>query len=246
MAFDEKIYFDMVRQPLFGGELNQGQVNGQKFILASWTRDPTTTDLRWLAYALATTKHETASTMLPIEEYGKGKGREYGKPHPDTGKTYFGRGFVQLTWYDNYVKATWELGLRNKNDLVHYPERALDPEIAADIMFKGMSEGWFRGDTKGRQTLLRYFDEDTDDPFGAREIINGDKNIVPNWSNGKKIGLLIADYHDDFFKAVTAAYVPDTVVVEPEPEPLPPPVVIDITVPDGIEFIVRVNGKIAW
>ena len=30
------------------------------------------------AYILATTWHETATTMLPIAEYGKGGGRPYG------------------------------------------------------------------------------------------------------------------------------------------------------------------------
>ncbi len=44
-----------------------------------------------LAYVLATTIHETARTMQPIEEYGRGKGRAYGP----TG--FWGRGFVQLT-----------------------------------------------------------------------------------------------------------------------------------------------------
>jgi putative chitinase len=243
MAFDEKIYFDTVRIEPFGGKLTQEQVNGQKFILASWTRDPTTTDLRWLAYALATTMHETASTMLPIEEYGKGKGKPYGQIDPVTGQAYFGRGFVQLTWRDNYRKATRELGLTGENDLELHAERALDPEIAADIMFKGMAEGWFRGDKQGRQTLLRYFDDDTNDPYTAREIINGDKHLVPSWSDGMSIGKLIAGYHSAFLNAVTAAYVADTVVVEPEPEPFPPPVVIDIALPDGIDVVVKVNGK---
>ncbi len=236
MSFDEKTYFDLVRQSLFGGELNQGQVNGQKFILASWTR-ATTTDLRWLAYALATTKHETASTMLPIEEYGKGKGMPYGKPDPETKQVYFGRGFVQLTWRDNYSKATVKLGLTGPDDLVWYADRALNPDIAADIMFIGMAEGWFRGDSKGRQTLLRYFDDDTNDSYGAREIINGDKHIVPSWAGGKSIGNLIADYHEDFLDAVTAAHVPDEVPTLPEPEPLV--VTVRITVPPGV--VVRVE-----
>jgi hypothetical protein len=235
MKFNEKIYFDMVRASLFGGELNQGQVNGQKFILASWVKDPTTTDLRWLAYSLATTKHETASTMLPIEEYGRGKGKEYGKPDTQTGQTYYGRGFVQLTWRDNYVKATDQLGLVGTNDLELHADRALDPAIAADIMFKGMAEGWFRGDAKGRQTLLRYFNSDTDDPYGAREIINGDKHIVPNWSSGRSIGKLIADYHGDFLDAVTAAWV------EEAPPPTMKTVTITVTAPADAVITITEN-----
>jgi len=242
MAFDEKIYFDMVRGSLFGGELNQGQVNGQKFILASWTRDPTTTDLRWLAYALATTKHETASTMLPIEEYGKGKGHVYGKQDPETKQTYYGRGFVQLTWRENYAVAADALGLIEDDDIEWHAERALDPVIAADIMFKGMAEGWFRGDSKGRHTLLRYFNEDTNDSFGAREIINGDKNIVPNWSKGKNIGNIIADYHDKFLEAVKESWVEPPV----EPEiPVEAAAAIEITVTGNVA--ITINGKtIEW
>ncbi len=232
ITFDRKIYFDKVRVAPFGGSLNQEQVNGQNFILASWERDPTTTDSRWLSYALATTLHETAKTMLPIEEYGKGKGRPYGKPDPVTGQTYFGRGFVQLTWRENYAKADRELGLTGDKSCEWHAERALDPDTAADIMFKGMAEGWFRGDSKGRQTLARYFDHDTDDPFGAREIINGDKNIVPNWSGGKSIGKLIEQYHDDFLAALEAS----AIEVEPAPEPEPEPLVVKvrITAPAGV------------
>jgi len=100
-----------------------------------------------------------------------------------------------------------------------------------------MAEGWFRGDKQGRQTLLRYFDDNTDDSYGAREIINGDKHIIPSWSGGKSIGKLIADYHTDFLSALTAAYLPDEVPTLPEPEPLV--VTVRITVPPGV--IVKVE-----
>jgi putative chitinase len=237
--FDEKIYFDMVRGPLFGGSMSQEQVDGQKFILASWDRDTTTTDLRWLAYSLATTKHETASTMLPIEEYGKGQGMEYGKIDPVTGQGYWGRGFVQLTWRDNYAKADRELGLTGDKSCEWHAENALDPKIAADIMFKGMDEGWFRKDKNGPQTLLRYFDADLEDPYNAREIINGDKTVVPSWSDGKSIGKLIAGYYDHFLAAVTSAYVSDTSVSDDQ-------VTIDITTTGRGTVIIRINGETIW
>jgi len=44
-------------------------------------------------------------TIQPIEEIGKGSGQDYGKTDPETGQAYYGRGFVQLTWRDNYAKA---------------------------------------------------------------------------------------------------------------------------------------------
>ena len=94
MPFYRKVYFDSVRASLFGGALTQQQVDGMSAILTGWEElSPPLSDLRWLAYMLATTKHETASTCWPIEEYGKGQDMSYGKEDPETHQTYFGRGF---------------------------------------------------------------------------------------------------------------------------------------------------------
>lgn len=57
-----------------------------------------------ISYVLATVRHETAGTYLPIAEYGKGEGKPYGNPDPLTGKIYYGRGYVQLTWKENYER----------------------------------------------------------------------------------------------------------------------------------------------
>ena len=61
------------------------------------------------------------------------------------------------------------------------------------------------GTHSGKQTLERYFNETTDNSYGAREIINGDKSKVPSWSNGVCIGNLIKGYHIDFLAALEAA-----------------------------------------
>jgi putative chitinase len=233
-SFDRDIYFDTVRLKPFGGKLNQEQVDGQNFILDAWESNPPSKDLRHLAYCLATTIHETASTMLPIEEYGKGKGQPYGVPDPETKQVYYGRGFVQLTWRENYARASHELDLDGANDLEWHADKALDPTIAANVMFIGMTEGWFRGDKNGRHTLARYFNINTNDNYRAREIINGDKHIVPNWSHGVSIGNLIAGYHDDFLAALEAS------VIESGAEAGEPLVVtVRISVPPGV--IVRVE-----
>ena len=67
----------------------------------------------------------------------------------------------RLTWRDNYAKADEELGFGPTEDdptsCEWHPERQLEAGIAAETMFQGMVEGWFRGDSKGRQTLERYF-----------------------------------------------------------------------------------------
>ena len=123
------------------------------------------------AYMLATAEWETWHTFAPVEEAGRGVGKPYGAPVavplPDgttTHNTYYGRGYVQLTWATNYAKMARLTGA----DLVGQPDLALDPEIAAVILLEGMKGGLFTG-----VGLPRYFSDAVDDPVGARRIING-------------------------------------------------------------------------
>lgn len=186
-------FFKDVRANLFGGKLTQGQVAGMDYILLQWEKSGLK-DLRWLAYMLATTYHETARTMQPIEEYGKGKNYRYGKkikrsglPYKYPDKLYYGRGYVQLTWYENYELMSRLLNI----DLLRYPELALRPDVASRIMFEGMTKGASSfGDFTGR-SLEQYFNSTTEDPVNARKIINGlDKAMT------------IAEYYRRFHKAL--------------------------------------------
>lgn len=158
---NRKAFFDAVRKSLFVGRVAASQVSGMSAILDEWERRGLT-DLRWIAYMLATTFHETAKTMQPIEEYGRGKGRRYGQPV--NGKVYYGRGYVQLTWADNYERMGKLLGV----DLLNHPARALDPDVAAAIMFEGMTRGMFTG-----RKLSDHFNDRRTDWRGARKIVNG-------------------------------------------------------------------------
>ena len=191
MRFDRNAYFNAVRDELFDGALSQQQVDGQSVILAVWEYDAGGTpmsDLRWLAYMLATTYHECATKMWPTTEYGSQdylEGKEY---YP-----YIGRGFVQLTWESNYDRASAALGLIDDRDLVQHPNMALDSLISARIMFRGMAEGWFTGAKLGD-----YFNDDTDDPINARQIINGNDD-----------DRLIAGYYDQFLAALEGALIDD-------------------------------------
>lgn len=255
--FDRKVFFDEVRRSLFGGKLTQQQVDGMDFKLQQWEAHPYhPTDLRWLSYPFATSMHETASTMWPIEEYGKGQGHAYGQRDPETRQTYYGRGDVQLTWRENYRRAARELGLQGTpDDLEWHATQALDPKISADVMFMGMREGWFRTRDGKPENLVRYFSATKDDPFGARGIINGDKNRVPSWSNGVPVGTMIAGYHRKFLDALEQAeeaYGPDVPPVPEPPKPeLPEPpiepeatqVLVAITQPPGVEVTVTINGE---
>src|ERR1017187_3559067 len=83
------------------GDLNNTQRSALESLLTFMEGDANVADPRHAAYMLATSRHETAGTYRPIEEYGKGEGHKYGIPDRN-GNTYYGRGFVQLTWADNY------------------------------------------------------------------------------------------------------------------------------------------------
>lgn len=117
-----------------------------------------------VAYVLATAYWETNRTMLPVEEaYYLGRRadafRKRLRYYP-----WHGRGFVQLTWERNYLRAGQELGV----DLISDPDRAMDPDIAASVLVIGMERGWFTG-----RKLSDYIKRGTTDYVGARRIING-------------------------------------------------------------------------
>jgi hypothetical protein len=155
------------------GPLTTSAREGLSFLLRVLATDSDISDLRWAAYMLATVKHECADTWRPIEEYGRGAGHKYGEPVEVTGSdgtkyvnSYYGRGYVQLTWKDNYVEIGKQLGMGD--ELMLHPERALEPEIAYRIMSLGMRAGTFTG-----KSLSKYIAGATADYRNARRIING-------------------------------------------------------------------------
>jgi putative chitinase len=155
------------------GALKSAAAFGQEAILGFVEQDPDIVDVRWAAYMLATVKHECADRWRPIEEFGKGKGRPYGQPvtiadadGTQFANTYYGRGFVQLTWKFNYDRLGRALGLGN--GLLLHPEHALEPSTAYRIMSYGMRQGFFT-----TKKLSDYIREDSCDYFQSRRIING-------------------------------------------------------------------------
>jgi len=154
------------------GRLGPAAVSGQETLLRLVEQDPDVTDVRWVAYMFATVKHECANRWQPIEEFGKGKGRPYGLPATVADadgtqftNTYYGRGFVQLTWKLNYDRLGRALNLGN--GLLLHPEHALEPMTAYRIMSYGMRQGAFT-----TQKLADYIHDGTCDYFQARRIIN--------------------------------------------------------------------------
>jgi len=99
-----------------------------------------------LAYALATTQAE--SRFQPVREgfastnqgaidavtdlYNRGKiSTNYALPQAN-GNSYYGRGFIQLTWPGNYQTMGQRIGMGNQ--LYDNPDLLLDPTIAAKVM----------------------------------------------------------------------------------------------------------------
>lgn len=153
--------------------LTAASVAGMQSILENIAEDPDVTDIRWAAYMLATVKRECANKWLPLEEFGKGKGRPYGVPVKVTDaagttftNTYYGRGYVQLTWKANYANMGAKLGLGNL--LVLHPEHALEPGTAYKIMSFGMRHGSFTG-----KKLADFIHDNVADYVNSRRIING-------------------------------------------------------------------------
>jgi len=157
-------FYDVIRLPLFNGTLTQSQVDGLEYLLDYAEHHAPALDLRHVAYILATTLHETARTMQPIEEYGKGVGYPYGVPDPETGETYHGRGFVQITWKNNYAYQQAKLTL----PLLTTPDLALQADCAARILVEGMADGDFTGVSLGD-----YINDVQCDYVEARRIVNG-------------------------------------------------------------------------
>lgn len=183
MTMDRAIFFKAVRASLFDDVLKQGQVNGLTAILDRWARMPAPADRRWLAYMLATAHHETGRTMQPVREtfarsderaiaileaqFRKGRLPSVSAPYwrrDADGKSWLGRGLVQLTHRENYAKMAVATGI----DLVAHPERAMELPVAVDILFTGMQSGAFTG-----KRLGDYFSLSRESWTGARRIING-------------------------------------------------------------------------
>ncbi|MCK4835670.1 MAG: hypothetical protein KAT17_03500 [Candidatus Aminicenantes bacterium] len=164
MIINRRFFFNYLRNHLFGGRLSQSEVDGMEFFLDYWEDNKDTlVDYRWLSYILGTVYHETGKTFQPLREWGKGRGRPYGEPDPETGQIYYGRGYIQLTWKENYEKYKKIL----KVDLVKDPDLALKPELSTKITFHGMINGTFTG-----KKLRDFFNKEEEDWYNARKIVN--------------------------------------------------------------------------
>lgn len=184
---NRKALFDTIKTTLFGGRLTQEQVKGIDSILNTMEKldprwlayalatayhetggkmVPVNENLNYSAKGLRVTfpKYFTAADALKYERKPQAiANRAYadrmgnGSEASGDGWKYRGRGLVQITGKDNYVKY----------GIADDPDKALQPDIAVAILFDGMVSGKFTG-----KKLSDYFGLGTD-WVGARKIING-------------------------------------------------------------------------
>src|SRR5687768_11725322 len=162
--FERTRFFNKYREAF--GKLAQLQVDGLEFLLGKIESDPEWKRLEEIAYLLATIKHETGITrngvyqaFQPIKELRAKAGSRVRKLQDRYwGSEYFGRGYIQLTWLDNYRK----FGIEDD------PDKALEPDTAYRIAADGMRKGLFTG-----KKLRDYINESEVDYVDARRIVNG-------------------------------------------------------------------------
>jgi predicted chitinase len=202
MGINRKFFFDVARADLFDGKFRQAQVDGLTAILDKWEQTSPQEDDRWLAYMLGTAHHETGRTMQPVREtfarsdesaikrlnasYRAGGLSWVSRPYwekDEQGKSWLGRGFVQITHKYNYKKMSAALGI----DLVGQPDLAMDPVVALEIIFQGMIRGLFTG-----KKLSNYFRPSKEDWKNARRIVNGNERDD-----------LVASYAKQYYRAIS-------------------------------------------
>lgn len=180
--------------PLFNGSLSPKQLNGLYALTDACTQFGVT-DQRHIAYVLATAFWETGRTMQPVEEFGKGKGRRYGlkikqsgQPYENPDFIYYGRGYTQNTWYENYVMLSHQpYAIKKGWDFLNHPELLLEVEPSAWATIHCMWHGSYTG-----VGLCHYFNDHETDPVNARRIINGTDQAAS-----------IAGFYDQFYKSIT-------------------------------------------
>ena len=164
-------------------------------------KDKDIQDIRYVAYILATIKHETRGTYQPLSEFGSdeiiekrygvntSRGMSEGNTQPGDGSRYKGRGYILITFKNNYQLMNKELGLINTDsDLVVHPEKALEPQIAYRILAKGMKMGNFTG-----RKLSDYITDDKTDYVNARRILNGLDKAQEIANNAKTFEAILRD-----------------------------------------------------
>ena len=194
-----RFYAVISNLPKFGGFLSERQKGYMELVFG--LMQEYRFNRQKCASCFATNYWETGGQMLPVREgfaksdaeairivtrlYNEKKIKvNYALPDKETGLSYFGRGPIQLTWKSNYEKLSKYVG----EDLVHSPEKALDPVIGAKILVIGMHLGLFTGVSL----------DDVSEPITSAPNFENDRAVV----NGKDRAKEIAKVADVFYEAL--------------------------------------------
>lgn len=211
VILDRAAFFAALRKDnsgVFSRRLSQAQVEGTEAILDSAERNGVF-DIDHVAQILAQVYKETGKYMLGIKETvfeshtnkrpsdaevirrldaAFGKGQLPWVKTPYWRKGWFGRGPIQITHEDNYVKMGRRLGVA----LATKPELALDTKIGADIAVVGMNEGLFTGKKLSDYVFPAALAAEPDKH--PRRIVNGKDGTDKD----------VAKHHASFYQALMA------------------------------------------
>ena len=160
---DRKAFYASIR-PMFGGKLNQMQVNRISRVLDGLEERRLSAEK--CAYVLATTHWET-DKWKALEEYASGKAyegrKDLGNFAAGDGPRFKGRGLVMITGRTNYADWSRRLGV----NFLSQPELVSQLQYAVPILIDGMVKGTFTG-----KKLSDYFNARMNGWVLARRIVN--------------------------------------------------------------------------
>lgn len=119
----------------------------------------------------------TTGVIMPLEKTATRGSTSHGPVSatyvsaPGTELRYYGRGYCQLTWWDNYVKAGIRLG--RGLEFLFNPEAVKSDANSYEIMANGLINGKLFGNYKA---MKAYFHDGHTDYLGARRMVNGQKH----------------------------------------------------------------------
>jgi hypothetical protein len=156
LAFDRDVFFKDL--PLRTGLAPKPAAkDGLNFLLDAFEADAGFTQIRDLAYVLATVRWETGQTFQPVKEKRASKDKNprlWKLQNRYWSSGFFGRGYVQITWEKNYQKAGERLAgtaftlvsgdLTLEVDTLSFPTSSKTGNRRITSMLGKSSTGWIR------------------------------------------------------------------------------------------------------
>lgn len=160
---NRKTFFNLYRDLLDKNKkLSQQEVDALDLFLDMFEMEKDYFTIPQWAYVFATVFHETAFTFEPVKEafhlsetWRKNNLRYY---------PWYGRGYVQTTWEENYRKDEERMGI----PFTQNPDLALVPKNAFCSMIYNMKHGVYTG-----KRLDYYINNERKSYLYARYVING-------------------------------------------------------------------------